>query len=109
MRKPATSHGDLDAQPGEPPSSTAAPVTIVAMSEPELLITTTETVAGHRVVRTLGLVSGTEAAWGDVPRELADNAHLRGADAVLTARWYRLSHGPDIMYGTAVVIEPEAG
>jgi uncharacterized protein YbjQ (UPF0145 family) len=86
------------------------------------LIVTTETVAGYRIVRTLGYV---EAGWSQyrpggfglfapsvaVPAQinLAEVARRMGANAVVGLRWSRAHGLRELVYRTAVVIEPVAG
>lgn len=80
------------------------------MADP-FLIVTTESVAGRRTARTIGLVVGTKgqslprtdapaAGWLDALKAEAQEA---GANAVVGLR---LDAG--VAYGTAVVIEPGA-
>jgi uncharacterized protein YbjQ (UPF0145 family) len=74
----------------------------------DVLLATTETVAGARVVRTLGYVEGSGML------QLTESAQALGANAVLGLRWAMTEEvegvGPEsFAYGTAVVIETEAG
>jgi len=91
-------------------------VNLGAVAEPEtppLLITTTETIAGYKIVRTLGFVWGTVGSLGLSPeaerilpgKSLSARARAIGANAVIAARWA----GPPSswLYGTAVVVQPE--
>ena len=98
---------------------------------PDLLLTTTESIAGHRITRTLGYVAGNQRTsvattegreggrsvrsmrWvaGSHPtnrqgmlQDMIHRAEELGANAVVGVRWHQ-----DFVYGTAVVIEPEAG
>lgn len=73
-----------------------------------MLLATTETVIGARVVRTLGYTDG------DGLLELERSAQHLGANAVLGLRWAMVEAVEDqpghaFVYGTAVVIEAEAG
>ncbi len=87
-------------------SETSAPV----------VVATTETIAGHRIIHTLGYVEGKGRG------AMTTQASGLGANAIVGVRWaltegYRqdFARGTDytvnvpLIYGTAVVIEPEAG
>jgi uncharacterized protein YbjQ (UPF0145 family) len=76
---------------------------------PDPLVVTTETVAGHRIVRTIGCVYsighfGWKGDWKSPLPELIARAKEKGANAVVGTRW----NERNLIYGTAVVIEPEA-
>lgn len=107
----------------------------------DILITTTETVAGHRVVRTLGLARGNSVRARHIGRDIlalfrnivggevaeyrkliaesreqsldrmAEEARELGANAVICVRMTTSMIGQGMaeimVYGTAVVIEPE--
>ena len=78
-------------------------------SPPALLLVTTETIAGHRIVRTLGYVAGfreQRLPTSDITLDAFEGirawAKEMGANAVVGVRW-----GEGAIYGTAVLIEPE--
>jgi uncharacterized protein YbjQ (UPF0145 family) len=91
-------------------------------SPPPLLLATTDTIAGYRIVRTLGYVEGVNYLvghdrhpdlHGSVGRDrMVDAARRMGANAVVSVRWAGGSGGDmvhGVVYGTAVVAVPEAG
>lgn len=77
--------------------------------QPMPLVATTETIAGYRIVRTLGYVESVQG----VP-DLAARAQQMGGNAVVATRWDRTSFHNGMnetfvshVYGTAVVALPE--
>lgn len=84
---------------------------------PDLILATTEKIAGHRIVRTLGYVQGSHSSGESnvavlrrpphtAIEELTERARELGANAVVGLRWVGAS--AYFAYGTAVVIEPKA-
>ncbi len=72
---------------------------------PQPLVTTTETIAGYRIVQTLGYVGSVHG----VP-DLAARAMQMGANAVVATRWDRTPHTNgfvSLVYGTADVALPD--
>lgn len=73
-----------------------------------LRVVTTETIAGWRIVQSLGYVEGHFSGGGRSLQhavvDLATKAQPMGASAVVAAR-----RTGSTIYGTAVVIAPEAG
>jgi uncharacterized protein YbjQ (UPF0145 family) len=93
------------------------------MSEqPHLPVVTTEAVPGCRVAHYLGYVEGGGAAVDGTSQAITAmvlEAHRLGANAVIGVRWSHGSLGTlgsgaehagsfGLVYGTAVVVEPEA-
>jgi uncharacterized protein YbjQ (UPF0145 family) len=76
-----------------------------------MLMVTTETIAGHRVERVLGLVEATSSwGFGQIRAKLASRAASLGANAIVDVRYAGgrpSGFGGCVLYGTAVVISPE--
>jgi len=82
----------------------------------DIILVTTENIAGHRVVRTLGYVEGYGRKPKDASRQLLEEARTAGANAVVAVRWSEMSYLTSWLwarrfsyriYGTAVAVEPE--
>lgn len=77
--------------------------------EPPVLVVTIPDVPGHRIVRTLGYVDGDAiSSTSSMVKSLVRAASTLGANAVVGARWAIGDEDRSWIYGTAVVIEPEA-
>jgi uncharacterized protein YbjQ (UPF0145 family) len=92
-------------------------------NQPSVSVVTTETIPGCRIVRTLGYVEGGgpagQGTGGPITAMIQQAVQLR-ANAVIGVRWSHFplgainaggggvgAHG--LVYGTAVVVEGEAG
>ena len=89
---------DADAPKGEGVST--------MLGQNEVIIVTTDTVPGHRVVKAHGLITGKDSDGGQ-PAEsyIIDEAVKIGANAVVDFRLMLGANGKMIGYGTAVTIE----
>lgn len=92
-------------------------------NEPTVSVVTTETIPGYRIVQSLGYVEGCGPAFQGTPAAITamiQQAVAKGANAVIGLRWSHFSVGAmstgvghvgavGLVYGTAVVIQPDAG
>ncbi len=84
--------------------------------ESKVMVVTTDTIPGKRIVKTLGNVQaqnnpllGAGVAEIDARRNLIKEAQKLGANAIVGLRSERRQHKSQItyyMYGTAVIVEP---